>query len=160
MKTFYTFDRSPKNFRFQHIALFTRIVGISILILLSSWASAFQRPNGAFLFQPELEWANGKTTRQGTGYLLRYGKRTFGVTSMHFMDFEAGGLKQATWFDLESDEATARFRNSLGRLGAKDLKTYSDLQHDLVVLPLNTHPSDVTLLEIEHVKKYPAGTLL
>jgi hypothetical protein len=79
--------------------LMRRILTTTFLIALASGLFAAEKPVGKFLFQPMLIWGTSEVTHQGTGYLMKYENKIFGVTSIHFLNFDAGGLFEAIWLD-------------------------------------------------------------
>lgn len=101
-------------------------------------------------------------TQQGTGYLIQYSGRIFGVTSIHFLNFNANGLKAATWLDIQNSKPAAKFTKSLGHPARTAIELLEDIQHDFIVMPLDATepPPGYTALEVESVEKYPAGTKL
>lgn len=139
-----------------------RLFFLLILSFSAAVAADAERPSGRFLFQPQLTWGNGEVTRQGTGYFVKYDGRLYGVTSIHFLNFNAGGLKEAAWLDIHDEKPAAKFSKSLGRPTKTAIELLEDIQHDFLVLPLGETepPPGYAALEIEAVDKYPAGTKL
>lgn len=139
-----------------------RIFKIFLLTVLTniSTSSAADKPDGRFLYQPKLIWGNSKITHQGTGYLLKHDNRYFGVTSTHFLDFEAGGLSEAVWVDIRTMRPVLSFRNSLGKPERTEIKLNTDIAHDFVLMPTETLPTGCKALEIESVNRYAKGTRL
>lgn len=134
---------------------------VTLLIALSAAAlTAAEKPSGRFLFQPMLIWATSETTQQGTGYLVTEGGRTYGVTSIHFMNFEAGGLFEAIWLDIPSSRPVVGFRTSLGKPGRQAINEFPDIAHDFIVMPLDKLPADCTALPVEDIANYPKATKL
>jgi hypothetical protein len=118
------------------------------------------KPDGRILFQPQLLWANNDTTLQGTGYLIEHKGKFFGVTSIHFLNFDAGGLKSATWVDVATESPVATFRASLGGPLRTSITRMRDAADDFLLLPLASQPEATTVLELEQVAKYAPGTAL
>jgi hypothetical protein len=118
------------------------------------------RPSGKLLFQPQLLWSNSDTTLQGTGYIIEHRGKFFGVTSIHFLDFDAGGLRAATWLDVYSEMPLATFRASLGRPARTTISQPKHVADDFLLLPLTAVPEQSTALQLEQVERYSAGTRL
>lgn len=130
------------------------------LLLAPNLSAQTERPSGRFLFQPMLIWATSEVTHQGTGYLIRSDERIFGVTSLHFMNFEAGGLFEAIWLDIRTSKPIVRFDRSLGQPAKTSIETYADIEHDFVLMPAEGLPPDCAALEIEVIQRYPKGAKL
>ncbi len=130
------------------------------LLLPAAVARAADKPDGKILYQPQLLWANSMTTLQGTGYVIAHGGKLYGVTSVHFLDFEAGGLRAATWLDVYSERPLATFRASLGRPARTAFPRPTDVAHDFLLLPCNAPPEEGVALQLEDVARYEPGTRL
>jgi hypothetical protein len=137
------------------IAAFVASLGGSVLR-----SEIVLRPSGKLLFQPQLLWSNSESTLQGTGYLVEHRGKYFGVTSIHYLDFEAGGLRAATWLDVYSEMPLATFRSSLGRPARTAIREPRHVADDFVLLPLYTPPDFGTALQLEQVERYTAGSRL
>lgn len=98
-------------------------------------ATETERPTGKFLFRPMLIWATSEVTHQGTGFLISHAGQHYGVTSIHFMDFTAGGLFEAIWLDIPTSKTVVGFRDSVGRPGRTSIDRYVDIAHDFVIMP-------------------------
>jgi hypothetical protein len=118
------------------------------------------KPDGRFLFQPQLVWGNSETTHQGTGYLINHGQHIYGVTSIHFLNFDAGGLRKAVWEDINTDEAVVEFSKSIGKPARTEIERYPDIQHDFLLMPLEKSIGNCTTLELESVHRYANKTKL
>ncbi len=118
------------------------------------------KPDGRILFQPQLQWGNSDTTFQGTGYLIEHNGRYFGVTSIHFLNFDAGGLQGATWLDVPTESPVATFRSSLGRPTRTAINRMRDVADDFLLLPCPQLPAATTPLQLEQVARYEPGTRL
>lgn len=138
-----------------------RLSGILLALAIAlNAAIAAERPTGRFLFQPMLIWGTSEVTHQGTGYLLQHQNRYFGVTSIHFMNFEADGLFEAIWTDIVTSRPVIGFKHSLGKLERQSIDDLADIQYDFIVLPTSSLPPDCVGLEIDDVEKYAEGTKL
>jgi hypothetical protein len=140
---------------------------VFLLVLLSflsavglSASGGASKPSGKFLFQPQLLWGNSECTVQGTGYIIVHDKKYFGVTSIHFLDFNAGGLQSATWLEIPSEVPVATFRSSLGRPLRSAITLPQHVADDFVLMPLRTMPEDYTALQLEQVERYSTDTRL
>ena len=118
------------------------------------------RPDGRLLYQPQLLWADSMTTLQGTGYVIEHQNKYFGVTSLHFMNFDAGGLRSATWLDVASERPLATFRTSLGRPVRTTITLMRHIADDFLLLPLSKPPEGGYVLHLEVVDRYEVGTRL
>jgi hypothetical protein len=118
------------------------------------------KPDGRILFQPQLLWANSETTLQGTGYLIEHKGKYFGVTSIHFLNFDVGGLRGATWLDVASESPVTTFRTSLGGPLRTSITRMRDAADDFLLLPIASQPEETTVLQLEQVAKYAPGTRL
>lgn len=123
-------------------------------------AEAGLKPQGRLLYQPQFLWADSMTTFQGTGYLIEHGGKFFGVTSIHFLNFDAGGLGSATWLEIHSGEPAATFRSSLGRPVRATITRPRDVADDFLLLPCRQPPEGSTPLQLENVERYAPGTRL
>ncbi|WP_414660007.1 hypothetical protein [Horticoccus sp. 23ND18S-11] len=121
-------------------------------------ATDASRPDGKLLFQPQFLWANSETTLQGTGYVIAHEGKTYGVTSIHFLNFNAGGLHSATWLDVYSERPLATFRTSLGRPLRTAITTPRHVADDFLLLPLTGALDEGTKLQLEAVERYEVGT--
>jgi hypothetical protein len=121
---------------------------------------AAEKPTGRFLFQPMFIWGTSEVSNQGTGFLIKDGTRIFGATSIHFMDFDAGGLFEAIWLDIANEKVVMGFKNSLGKPERTAIDKLGDVQHDFVLMPAETLPANCTALELEDVAGYKPGTKL
>jgi hypothetical protein len=92
--------------------------------------------------------------------LIKHGSRYYGVTSIHFLDFEKGGLYEAIWLDIPTSTPLITFTHSFGRPAVTAIDYRTDLQHDFLLLPTATLRGDCVALEIENVEKYPPGMRL
>ena len=141
---------------------------LALLLILSALLSTsglfgsgvVLKPSGRLLFQPQLLWSNSMTTLQGTGYIITHAGKYFGVTSIHFMDFDAGGLRSATWLDVYSESPLATFRSSHGRPLRSTITQPRHVADDFLLLPCSTLPDSSTALELENIERYTAGTRL
>lgn len=118
------------------------------------------KPDGRILFQPQLQWGNSDTTFQGTGYLIEHGGKFFGVTSIHFLNFDAGGLQGATWLDVPTESPVTTFRASLGRPARTAISRMRDVADDFLLLPCAQLPAETVALKLEQVARYEPGTRL
>ena len=107
-----------------------------------------------------LIWGTSEVTHQGTGYLLKHESRTFGVTSIHFLNFEAGGLFEAIWLDVHSSKPVIGFKTSLGKPKVTAIEEFEDIKDDFLLMPLAQIPEGYGAIEIEKVSKYPKGLKL
>ncbi|MBS0660155.1 MAG: hypothetical protein JSR82_18105 [Verrucomicrobia bacterium] len=115
------------------------------------------RPEGRFLFQPKLVWANGSVTYQGTGFLLRAGERYFGATSLHFMNFAAGGLLEAVWLDIVNESTVASFKDGFGLPAVSKFETEAEIEHDFLLMPMPALPKGTTALQLDETDSFAAG---
>lgn len=130
---------------------------ISAFITLAHSLYAGEKPTGKFLFQPMFIWATSEVTHQGTGYLLKHENRVYGVTSIHFLDFDAGGLFEAIWLDVHSSKPIAGFRTSTGKPKTTSIQKFEDIQNDFLLMPLDKIPEGFVGIEIEKVARYTKG---
>ena len=146
----------------RSFALFTRacLLAACFAVHAAPAADIVLKPEGKILFQPQLLWANSMTTFQGTGYLIEHGGKLFGVTSIHYLDFDAGGLGSATWLDVYSERPLATFRASLGRPARTTITRPRDVADDFLLLPCTKPPEEGTPLHLENVEHYASGTRL
>lgn len=116
------------------------------------------KPTGRFLFQPQWLWAgNSETTLQGTGFLIKHAEKIYGVTSIHFLDFNAGGLTMATWCDLRDGSPVLTFRASVGPPDRTSIDRLSDVRHDFLLLVAPELKEECAPLELEFVERYRTG---
>lgn len=118
------------------------------------------RPAGRILFQPQLTWANSESTLQGTGYLIEHDGKIYGVTSIHFLNFDAGGLKAANWLDVYAETPVATFRVSYGRPARTAISLMRHAADDFLLLPGGALPANTTALKLESIARYEPGTRL
>lgn len=133
------------------------VVALGVLAPLTH---AVTKPDGKILYQPQFLWANSMSTFQGTGYVINHGGKLYGVTSVHFLDFDAGGLRAATWLDVPTERPLATFRASLGRPARTAITRPRDVADDFVLLPCNAPPEEGLALQLEQVARYESGTRL
>jgi hypothetical protein len=157
---FHTANQPPSPFLpcMRHLA--TLLCLAAGLALFPPATVAADKPTGRFLFQPMFIWSTSEVTHQGTGFLLKDGTRTFGATSVHFMDFDAGGLFEAIWLDITNEKVVTSFRTSLGKPERTAIDRIGDIQHDFVLMPAESLPANCAALEVEDVADYKAGTKL
>ncbi len=136
------------------------VLGAFALGLLVPLTPAATKPDGKILYQPQFLWANSMSTFQGTGYVINHGGKLYGVTSVHFLDFDAGGLRSATWLDVPTERPLATFRASLGRPSRTTITRPRDVADDFVLLPCNAPPEEGLALQLEQVARYEPGTRL
>jgi hypothetical protein len=115
------------------------------------------RPSGRILFQPQLLWSNSMSTVQGTGYVTQHGGKYYAVTSLHFMDFDAGGLRSASWLDVVTEKPLATLRTSLGRPVRASFTLPRHIADDFILMPLTSLPEGTTALQLEQVERYSPG---
>ena len=130
---------------------------IVVFLAFSSGLYADAKPKGKFLFQPLFIWGDSEASHQGTGYLLKHKNSTYGVTSIHFMDFSRGGLYHAIWCDIAEFKPVMTFTTSLGKPHVKTIANDKDIAFDFVVMPAEKVPEGYASVEIEVVEKYKAG---
>ncbi|SKB03534.1 hypothetical protein SAMN02745166_03835 [Prosthecobacter debontii] len=130
---------------------------ITLLVASTHVLCANEKPTGKFLFQPMLIWATSEVTHQGTGYLLKHENHAYGVTSIHFLDFDAGGLFEAIWLDVHSSKPIAGFRTSAGKPKTTSIQKFEDIQNDFLIMPLEKIPDGCVGIEIEKVAHYSKG---
>jgi hypothetical protein len=123
-------------------------------------ADLVMRPDGRILFQPQLTWANSESTLQGTGYLIEHEGKIYGVTSIHFLNFDAGGLKAANWLDVYAETPVATFRVSYGRPARSAITLMRHAADDFLLMPGGALPENTTALKLESVARYEPGTRL
>ena len=131
---------------------------LGLVLGLAGLLPAAQPADTRFLYQPMLIWGNGEVTHQGTGFLAKKGGKAYGVTSIHFMNFEAKGLYEAIWTDIPTGQPLTTFRNSIGKPKVTSIETYGDVAHDFVVMPMEGVFPGASGLELESVPTYPVGT--
>ena len=132
----------------------------ALAAITSTPVAAADKPTGRFLFQPMFIWGTSEVSHQGTGFLLKDGERTFGVTSIHFMDFDAGGLFEAIWLDVATEKTVMGFRHSLGKPERTAIEKLGDIQHDFVLMPTDSVPAGCATVEVEDTLSYAVGTKL
>ena len=126
-----------------------RFAAIVILAVITNVSfGQTDRPAGRFLFQPMLIWGTSEVTHQGTGYLITHKGRTYGVTSTHFLNFEANGLFEAIWLDIRTSEPVVGFRKSLGKPALTAIVNDVDIQHDFLLLPTAETPANCATLQL------------
>lgn len=134
------------------------LAAFSLALSTIRGADPATKPDGRILYQPQLLWADSMSTLQGTGYVIEHQGKFFGVTSVHFMNFDAGGLRSATWLDVYSEQPLATFRTSLGRPARTAITLPAHAADDFVLLPLTKPPEEGAVLELESVDRYEIGT--
>lgn len=147
----------------RRLSFVHRFVFVCALALLGSVAPGAEpnasKPTGRFLFQPQWLWAGtSESTLQGTGFLIKHAEKIYGVTSIHFLDFNAGGLTMATWCDLRDGSPVVTFRASVGIPDRTSIERLSDVRHDFLVLVAPELKEECSQLEIEFVERYAADT--
>ena len=143
----------------RHIALASCVIAFSSAVRVVA-SEIVLKPAGRILYQPQLLWSNSMSTVQGTGYVIRHGEKYFGVTSLHFLDFDAGGLRSATWLDVFNETPLATFRASLGKPIRASFTLPRHVADDFLLLPLTTLPEGGTALQLEQVERYSPGERL
>lgn len=132
-----------------------------LFIIACGEADTIDLPSGKILFQPMFTWVDSETTYQGTGYLIRNNNQIYAITSLHFLNFDGPGLLKATWLDIPDNTPELEFQNCLGKPEIRGLNTYSDLEHDFLVLPVTCPPSkQYSVLEIDTRSKINSGEKL
>lgn len=88
---------------------------------------------------------------------MKHDKRIFGVTSIHYLDFEAGGLFEAIWLDIHSSMPVVGFRTCAGKPKITSINKVEDIKNDFLLMPLEQIPEGYSSVEIENVARYPEG---
>ena len=139
---------------------FLPAVALCVGLATAAGAEVILRPGGRILFQPQLLWSDSMSTLQGTGYVIQHAGKFFAVTSLHFMDFDAGGLRSATWLDVVNQTPLATLRASLGRPVRAAFTQPRHVADDFLLLPLSAEPEGTRALVLEQVERYSPGERL
>jgi hypothetical protein len=89
----------------------------------------------SILCQPRLQWGDGSTTHQGTGFFVRTPTgRIAAVSSAHFLDFDGAPLLSAAWLNLGTGDAVASFTTGWG--APKPNAYTEDIRDDFWIMPV------------------------
>jgi hypothetical protein len=113
--------------------------------------SAVSAPIGPLVYQPEFVWSSGKTTQQGTGFLVkRITGDVVGVTSAHFIDFQGPALLEARWLDMVTAEPLIVYKHAFGNPGRNPTLNPLDLRPDYFILHKEEFETDRPTLEFDY----------
>lgn len=119
-------------------------------------------PATPILFQPVLEFADGKKTRQGTGFAVRTPDgRAAAVSCSHILKFDGPPIRRAIWTEIPDGTQVQNFVKSWGKPGEgglTDSRMLSiDLRSDYFVMPWENNIDESRLLVLDERSRIEEG---
>ncbi|MFN3166697.1 MAG: hypothetical protein ACE37H_06495 [Phycisphaeraceae bacterium] len=111
-------------------------------------------PSGKLIYQPMLTWDEGEPTFQGTGFLvLTPDGEVVGVTSAHFVDFDAKTLLKVDYMSVTNGRSVAAFDKLLGPIGKgfvfESEEAMGDASADFLLFTSENVPAGLRTLELD-----------
>jgi len=113
-----------------------------------------EAPAGKLIYQPMLTWDTGEPTFQGTGFLVKTPDgEVVGVTSAHFVDFDAKALIKVDYMSVTNGRSVAAFDKLLGAVGkgfeAGPGEELGDAGADFLLFTADNVPTGLRPLELD-----------
>jgi hypothetical protein len=112
-------------------------------------------PAGKLIYQPMLTWDAGEPTFQGTGFFVKTPDgEVVGVTSAHYVDFDAKTLIKVDYMSVTNGRSVAAFDKLLGPVGqgfeaGADDEALGDASADFLLFTADHVPTGLRPLELD-----------